>query len=216
MESPLLLESILVQEGKIPLLEGHVQRVFDTALAYDLSVSGAKQVAIAFKNAVATCVASDTCEGKVKCRVVYSVSSDNQLLPLSIHEITMTAYEMKNIRSLQVVEAPELDYHHKFADRSGINKLVSSKSSGFDDVLITHNGLVTDTSYCNVVFERDGRYVTPAKPLLPGVRRRVLIESGKVEEADISIETVNQYDAIHLINAMIDLGELTINIKDVR
>ncbi len=216
MESPLLLESILVEKGQIPLLEGHAQRVYNTALAYDLSVSGAKQAAIAFKDAVATCVASDSYEKKTKCRVMYSLSSDNELLPLQIHEITMAAYHMREIRSLQVIEASELDYHHKFADRTDLNRLVSAKSVDFDDILITQNGLVTDTSYCNVVFERDGHYITPAKPLLPGVRRRMLIESGKVEETDIPIESIGHFDAVHLINAMIGLSELTLSLENIR
>lgn len=215
MKSPLLLESILVHEGRIPLLESHLSRVFRAAQDYDLSVAEAKQVAIAFRDAVATCVASGIYVEKTKCRVVYSVSSDEALLPLCIHEITMTPYTMRPIRSLEIVEASSLDYHHKYADRSGLNQLVQNKSSNYDDVLIIQNGLVTDTSYCNIVFEKNGRYVTPLKPLLPGVRRSTLIDLGWIELADIPWDTIGEYDAVHLINAMIDLGELTLDTESI-
>lgn len=215
MESPFLLETILVQQGNIPLLQGHVRRVFDTACAYGFSSFDAQHVAAAFNDAVLLHVASEDRNEKIKCRMVYSVSPDNKLLPICIHEITMTPYNIRMIQSLQIVEVPRLVYHHKFADRSMLNSLFSAKHAESDDILITQGGFVTDTSYSNVVFERDGLFVTPSKPLLLGVRRKHLIESGQVEVLDISADTIHEYDCVHLVNAMIGLGELVVDVNAI-
>ncbi len=78
---------------------------------------------------------------------------------------------------------------------------------GCDDILIVNKGLITDTSYSNVVFRKDNMYFTPNFPLLNGTKRQKLIENRIIEEAVINVETIKQYDRVWLINALLDIED---------
>lgn len=141
--------------------------------------------------------------GKVKCRVVYGHK---------IESIAFQKYEPRHIRSLKIVHADELDYHLKYTDRSELEQLRMLKGEA-DEVVIVRRGLVTDTSYSNLLFRASDRLLTPRYPLLRGVMRENLLRSGVAEEADITEEmlrdTAGSYitEAI-LINAMLAPGEI--------
>jgi 4-amino-4-deoxychorismate lyase len=77
-----------------------------------------------------------------------------------------------------------------------------------DDILIVKRGMVTDSSYSNVVFRGSyGNWVTPATYLLPGTRRASLIQQGLISETDISINDITKYTELKLINAMMGLDD---------
>ena len=63
------------------------------------------------------------------------------------------------------------DYSFKFSNRKAIDDLLKFRN-GCDDILIVRNGLITDTSYSNVVFRKDNMYFTPNFPLLNGTKRQ--------------------------------------------
>ncbi len=133
-----------------------------------------------------------------KCRITY----DRHIL-----NVEFIPYQMPIIRSLKLVEAGQLDYSHKFLDRSAINKLFE-KRGGCDDVILVKNGLISDTSFCNVVFEAGEKLVTPTEPLLKGVRRASLIAAGVISEAPVRVDALSEFKQLFLINAMIGLGDL--------
>ena len=60
-------------------------------------------------------------------------------------------------------------------------------------LLVRDDGLVTEGSFTNVFVERDGRLLTPcaASGLLPGVLRRSLIDAGRAEEADLTLDDLS-------------------------
>lgn len=123
-------------------------------------------------------------------------------------------YRIPQIKTLRTVVADDLDYSFKYADRSAISALFATRGE-CDDILIVKNGNVTDSSFCNVVFERDGICYTPAEPLLEGVRRASLLRSGRIVPRQISCAEIGNFDRIYLINAMIDLGEVVIDLRRV-
>jgi 4-amino-4-deoxychorismate lyase len=76
-----------------------------------------------------------------------------------------------------------------------------------DEILITRNGLITDTSYSNVVFGQGEQYFTPESTLLNGTKRQKLLQEGKITEKRIDRNSLIEYDRIYLINAMLDITD---------
>jgi para-aminobenzoate synthetase/4-amino-4-deoxychorismate lyase len=60
----------------------------------------------------------------------------------------------------------------------------------FETVFVDPDGHVTEGSFTSIFVERDGKYLTPPleRGLLPGLLRARLIEEGKAEEADLTVE----------------------------
>lgn len=135
-------------------------------------------------------------KGMVKCRVVYDSI---------VHYIEFIPYTFPTIHSLQTVDVPHYFYENKYTDRQELQRLFAKRGI-CDDVLIAVNGKIADTSFCNVVFENNEGLFTPQRPLLKGVKRAVLLDKNIITTRDISIDQIGEYDRLHLINAMIDLG----------
>ncbi|MEG1563061.1 MAG: aminotransferase class IV [Bacteroides sp.] len=136
--------------------------------------------------------------GVVKCRVLYDDAR--------IHSIAYTPYRLPHIESLQLIECPTIDYRLKREDRSLLHALHALRGRA-DEVLITQQGRITDTSFCNVVFESAEGLFTPRTFLLNGTQRRRLLTDGVIRECDITVDDFGRYRCIHLINALIELEE---------
>ncbi len=144
--------------------------------------------------------------GLYKFRVVYDED---------IQEITSERYLAKPIRTLELVEGSGIDYSFKYEDRSALDELYHSRSRG-DDIIIVQNGLITDSYYANLAFWDGERWVTPTNPLLKGTRRQFLLNAGTLYEQEITVEQPGIYQKMCLINAMIDLGEVEIDIAMIK
>ena len=110
-------------------------------------------------------------------------------------------YSVKNITRLIPIEA-NIDYHLKYADRSCFEPLRKGLCAN-EEPLIVQNGLVTDTTFANVVFQdTDNQLYTPRLPLLKGTRRAKLLNDGVIIERDISPLDLPHFTKFYLINAM--------------
>ena len=144
-----------------------------------------------------SCIETPTDDGKYKFRLLYSdriISSD------------FISYKNPVIGSLQLIENNKINYKFKTTNRTEINEMFEKRGVA-DDILIVKNGLITDTSYCNVLFFDGNQWLTPEKPLLEGVRRKFLLEKQKIKTANISVNDLNKYEKLKLINAMLDFDE---------
>jgi len=135
-------------------------------------------------------------EGIYKCRVIYGAS---------ILEQHYIPYIPRKIRSLQLVQNDQIEYSHKYLDRSQLellrNKIVA------DEVLIVKNQRPTDTFSANVVFYDGISWITPSKPLLKGTKRQYLLDKNIILEKDIFVQDIKHFHTCALINAMCDLDE---------
>lgn len=142
--------------------------------------------------------------GLYKCRILY----DSEIRAVELHP-----YTPRRVESLQIVEGgPELDYHLKLTDRTPLSRLAAMKGA-CDEVIILRDGLITDTSYTNLLFRGLDAIYTPRKPLLKGVMRRRLLERGEICEADLRPADVLPGNPLGiteciLINAMMPLGSI--------
>jgi 4-amino-4-deoxychorismate lyase len=50
--------------------------------------------------------------------------------------------------------------------------------------------------------------MTPASPLLRGTKRQLLLERGVIQEEDITVNNLKQFQKVGFINAMIDIGTI--------
>lgn len=128
-----------------------------------------------------------------KCRIVYSES---------IEKIEFLPYSFPKINSLNLVEDNTISYAHKYLDRSNLEKLFTLRQ-GCDDVLIVKNGLITDTSFCNILFFNGKKWLTPERPLLKGTQRQFLLDNEIIETASITPYDLRNFEKARLINAMI-------------
>jgi 4-amino-4-deoxychorismate lyase len=144
--------------------------------------------------------------GLFKCRVIYSET---------IELVEFLPYQLPKIQSLKLVVNDEINYHHKFADRSEI-QMIFEKRSLADDILIVKNGLITDTSYANIIFYDGENWFTPMHPLLMGVQRAVLIHAKKIIPTEIRPADLVNFTKARLINAMIRFeDELDVEIENI-
>ena len=134
---------------------------------------------------------------KIKCRVTYSET---------IESIEFESYIPRIIRSLELVFDDSIDYGFKYRDRSALKALLDRRGDA-DEVLIVKNGLVTDTSYSNIVFLRDGKWFTPLVPLLPGTRRADYLQKKLIFPLNITPREIVQFEEARLINAMQSIGD---------
>lgn len=141
--------------------------------------------------------------GLVKCRVVYGKQ---------VERVEFTPYAFRAIRSVALVHDDAIEYTFKSTDRSRLDSL--RREAGTDDIIIIKNGLVTDSSFANIVLEfPDGTLHTPSTPLLAGTKRERLLRDGIIAEREIREADLRAAAKIYMINAMIDLKDnQTLNI----
>lgn len=145
-------------------------------------------------------------QGILKVHIDYDMSG--------ITGVKSEPYVMRRIRRLRLVEARDIDYTYKAADRRALEALLALRGEA-DEVIIVRRALITDTSYSNLAFRSRGQWYTPATPLLRGTMRESLLACGLLREANITPADLPLYDAVCLINAMMPLGRMTLPIDSI-
>ena len=195
-----LFESIKVVDGHFFNLEWHQQRVDQSRQQLDLAGEAMN---------LASCleVPEAHSRGIVKCRVSYGKA---------LGPVDYTSYHKKNVNSLQQIECEPFDYRFKYQDRSILDQLFQLRGT-CDDVLITIHGLLTDTSYSNVVLFDGTSWYTPETPLLPGTQRAKLLATGEIQAARIQTSELGDFKRLTLINAMLDFDpNHSLSISDIK
>ena len=183
----LLLETIKVKDGEYLNLFYHEQRMNDSLRA----LRGAK-VNVDLEKLLAAVDAPK--EGLFKCRILYDVGTK---------EVEFSPYKARPIQTLRVIEDDQISYEFKYSDRSAINYLFA-KRKDCDDILIAKRGFVTDSSVANIVFKRNKTWYTPHVPLLKGTMRAKLLERKVIQEEEVRIKDIYNFESFKLINAMLE------------
>lgn len=194
-----LLETMMVKNGHLQNLYWHNARV-NAALHDKFSITGLWDLA-----KLIPIPALDP--GIIyRCRLLYA---------RQIEQVEFIPYTPRMVKKLYLVQVTDLDYAFKYADRTALENLRKSKSPEPDaDILIIKNGLVTDTSFSNIVFNDGSGWVTPDSPLLKGTKRAMYLEQGLIRERRITPADLPLYRQARLINALNDLE--TNNDIDIR
>jgi branched-subunit amino acid aminotransferase/4-amino-4-deoxychorismate lyase len=226
-----LFETFRTWSGHATLLDRHRERMIRSAseLGLALDPDDLPDSAAVARLKEAT---SQSGSGDVRLRVVLSgsfpvgcsVSTDPRAVAdpvLTEHptRVWMTAGPLPppprsgGVRILRAILADPLDplIRHKTLNywRRRIEQDRAAKE-GADDVLcVTPDGLICETTRCNIFLVRDGRLITPGTdgPLLPGVMRGVVLEQARivaipVVEGPVSLDAIDSADEAFLTNSV--------------
>ena len=193
------IESIKLQNGVFQRLKLHQKRVNK---AFEICFPGKNL----FNLTELLCSGTFPQEWIYKCRIVFD---ENQ------QEIEILPYIRREIKSLKLVDTQLDTSEFKPENRTEINAAFS-KRANCDDVLLERNGFLTDTSYCNVAFYDGENWFTPTLPLIYGVNRAELIQTGKIIEKEIPVSELRNYKQIALFNALIEFGEILLDIQSIQ
>lgn len=142
-------------------------------------------------------------DGVYRCKLIY----DKEIISAEY-----LPYVRQKIKTLKIVES-DIDYGLKYLDRGAIERLCTQKSDK-EDILIVKNGLLTDTSIANIALSKNGVWLTPKNPLLKGTMRQRLLNDGFLQEADISVKEIFDFEVVAVMNALRGFEPLG-NTKDV-
>jgi 4-amino-4-deoxychorismate lyase len=144
-------------------------------------------------------------KGLYKCRILYDDLSK---------EVEFHPYLVKPVQTLRIIEHDRISYEFKYADRKTIDRLCGLRKN-CDDILIAKRGLITDSSYSNIVFRKGNDWYTPWAALLKGTQRQKLIDSNKLIQEEIKIKDIRSFDTFKLINAMLEFDGPEIDVKNI-
>lgn len=193
-----LIESIRLESGRFHRLHYHQARV-DRALQQVVKAANGIDLNSHLSNLLYPK------SGLYKCRIVYDAE---------IRSVEFLPYEPNVPVTLKVVHSTDIEYAHKFEDRSSINQLFEQRQF-CEDILIIKNGLVTDSSYSNIVFYDGNKWVTPDSPLLKGTMRQMLIDAAEIKEQRITIQDIPSFKSFRLINAMLGFNGPEIEVSGI-
>ncbi|MFN8430186.1 MAG: aminotransferase class IV [Spirosomataceae bacterium] len=180
-------ESILLKDGEMPLLHFHSDRMNATKKVHfgTLPVINLNEIIV---------LPCDCKSGVYKIKVTYGKF---------IESIEFQEYTIKPHKKVRLIENREIAYQYKSVERDNLTAFLNNNPD-FDDVIFTKNGLLTDASYSNIALFDGENWFTPSDCLLKGVKRRSLLEAGKIIEKSIYVKDLAKYTKIAFINAMRD------------
>ncbi len=206
---PLLVETIRADNGRFDDLKPHIQRMARSGEAlFGLEAgAGSGSGPGADLEKALQGAAGSIGEGRWKVRVLYDTE---------IRSVEAAVYRPKLIKTAALVNGGSVRYPYKAADRPELDELTRrAEDAGADTALIVSEGRITDFSYANAAFFDGSRWWTPAVPLLPGTRRARLLAAGLISTADITPADLHRYVSVSLINAMLELGEIMVDIGSI-
>ena len=186
----MFFESIKIFDGRVYHLEYHQQRVNRTLQHFKLPKLQLKDYIDPPQN------------GLYKLKFIYYDK---------MFTMQYTHYKPKIINSFGFVECDK-EYAYKYLKRDYIDNL---NDGSVDEVILTKEGYITDTTIANIAFYDGNRWLTPKIPLLQGSTRQRYIDNGLLHLADIKKSEIDNFQSIALMNAMIGFYELKeFTIKD--
>lgn len=186
----MLLETIRCHDGELENLHGHARRMQQSRR----EVFG-QSTPLALEEALS--VPPECRAGTFRCRVLYNENG--------LQQVAFTAYALRPVRSLQLLEIQDFEYQHKYADRRILEAFREKVSA--DEPLLTRQGLLTDTTYHNLALTDGQAWYTPHQPLLAGTRRAALLAEGVLIRERLHRDDLRFFSHIRLFNAMIPWAE---------
>ena len=182
------IESIKIENGQAFLLNLHQQRIYQTFANFH-------HKCIINLHALFSSLQPPQ-KGLYKWRFIYNLNGDfeHQFIPYSFTEI----------KDFELVENNEIDYYFKYLDRTHLDTM--KKQSLAQEIIIVKKGFITDTTFSNLIFLKNGIWHTPKTFLLNGVQRFNLIHLGIIQETEINLEKLKEFSHFQIINAMNDFN----------
>lgn len=180
------IESIRLKNGELFNLELHQKRVEKTFLEFFPNSN-----AFDIKTTLQNIQLPDN--ELYKIRIFY----DSEIRILEILE-----YQKPHFSKYKCFHIPsDFNYDFKFANRQIFDQI--SKNTSKDTLaILVKNGLVCDSTFSNLIFEKSEKLFSPAKALLLGTQLQKLISERKIQLIDIAENQIKDFDKIYFVNAL--------------
>ena len=88
----------------------------------------------------------------------------------------------------------------------------------YDALILNEKGHITETSSANFYCLKGGLLLTPPLEdgLLPGIKRRLLLESGKAIERSLTLEDLTRCEKFFISNSLLGLREVKVDLSGER
>lgn len=189
------IETIKLSNGEVFHLEYHQNRINNTFSHFFPS-----EKVFSLKNIIGK--QSLPNDGKYKIRFLYNYNH---------YSIEIIPYKVATIKSISCIDVDDFNYSYKFLDRTHLNLLKDKAHT--EEVIFLRDKKVTDASYANLIFFDGSQWLTPTTFLLNGTCRQRLLNEGKIREMPIYEKDIASFEYIGLINAMLDIGDLSLPIS---
>jgi len=190
-----LLESLLLLNGRYPLLDGHLERLGRSAEHFGFPVDGV-ELLLALEG-----LARRHPQGRHKVRLLLARSGalTAQAAPIAGGRMQVRV----GFAPTPVASTDEL-LAHKSTRRAVYERALTERPDCDDVLLLNERGEVTESSRASLVLLLNGKLVTPPLScgLLPGVFRERLLEQGIVRERVILPADVRRAARAWLVNSV--------------
>ena len=137
------IESIKIKNGQAFLLNLHQQRICQTFTNFH-------HKCIINLHALISSLQPPQ-KGLYKWRIIYNLNGN--------FEYQFVPYSFTEIKDFELVENNEIDYSFKYFDRTHLDTM--KKQSLAQEIIIVKKGFITDTTFSNLIFLKDGIWHTP-------------------------------------------------------
>lgn len=193
------LETIKLKDGVFYRLHYHQERINRCFKFYFEDKSAPNLERFLFNQAIPKL-------GLYKCRILYDA--------VGFAAPEFQIYTIKKIHSLKLIETSMKPMVCKSSQREAFNQLHALRGTS-DDVLLTRDGYLTDTTYSNIALWNGKDWITPRNPIIYGTNRAYLLEKKLIQEGDIDLDKLSQFTKIRLFNAMIEFGDVELDMLSI-
>jgi len=191
---PRLLESLLLEQERYPLLERHLDRLCWSAhrLGYICNREQIRQALLEHAAGKG---------GQHKTRLLLAVDGSCQI---ESSPLLLLIQPLKLAIATTPVESSDLLLYLKTEQRQRYEQARQEQPEADEVLLCNSQGELTEGTFTNLVLKLDTRLVTPplACGLLPGVMREELLEQGFITERVLYPQDLQRAEEIWLINSV--------------
>jgi para-aminobenzoate synthetase / 4-amino-4-deoxychorismate lyase len=188
---PTLLETVRLERGEAPLLQGHLARLSASARYHGIRLD-VEEVRRRLESE----------QGDARLRVL--VAPDGTVAVERAPLPSAPAGPVPVALADEPVDRRDPALFHKTTRRDPYDRRRARRPDVFDVVLVNREGEVTEGSFTSVVAEIGGERLTPPLDagLLPGVFRAALVARGEVRERTLLPSDLSRASRLWVVNAL--------------
>lgn len=189
-----LLESLALVDGSFGRYRSHINRIKNSAKYFHFKIN------IRAIEQELACLKETHSVGLFKVRLTVT---KNGMIETFIEEIENIKESLEVCLAKYSVDSSNPFLLFKTTNRNVYNEHRINKST-FDTLLWNEKQELTEFTIGNLVLSRAGMLYTPSRTagLLPGTFRAELLEKGIIQEKILTINDLNNYDDLYLVNSV--------------